>query len=56
MIPPALQDAWLDPTLTDSERVRELLDAVPEPRLQPYEVSTAVNSVRHNSAELLNPV
>jgi len=56
VIPPALQDAWLDPTLTDSERVRELLDSVPEPRLQPYEVSTAVNSVRNNSAELLSPV
>jgi len=28
------------PTLTDSERVREPLDSVPEPRLQPYEVST----------------
>ncbi len=56
VIPPALQDAWLDTTLTDSERIRELLGSVPEPRLQPYEVSTAVNSVRNNSAELLSPV
>jgi len=51
-----MQDVWLDPTFTDRARVRELLESVPEPRLQPYEVSTAVNSVRNNSAELLRPV
>ena len=56
VIPPAMQDAWLDPNLTDTERVCELLDAVPEPRLQPYEVSTVVNNVRNNAPDLLRPV
>ena len=56
VLPAGLLDDWLDPTLTDPERVRELLAAVPEPCLQPYEVSTAVNSVRNNSPELLRPV
>ena len=51
-----LRDDWLDPTITDPDRVRELLAAAPEPRLQPYEVSSAVNSVRNDGPELLAPV
>ncbi|MEO9220787.1 MAG: SOS response-associated peptidase [Mycobacteriaceae bacterium] len=56
VLPAGMLDDWLDPTLTDPNLVRELLAAVPEPCLQPYEVSTAVNSVRNNSPELLRPV
>ncbi len=56
VLPPAMRDDWLDSTQTEPERVRELLDSVPEPRLQPYEVSRAVNNVRNNTAALLRPV
>jgi putative SOS response-associated peptidase YedK len=56
VVPPDLQAAWLDPGLTDRETVRELLDAVPPPVLDTYEVSTAVNSVRNNGPELVEPV
>ncbi|MBY4012006.1 SOS response-associated peptidase [Rhodococcus fascians] len=56
VLPPELRASWLDPTLTDLSEVSELLAAIPEPRLEPYEVSTAVNSVKNNSPELLTPV
>jgi putative SOS response-associated peptidase YedK len=56
LIPPTLRDRWLDPHVDDADEVRDLLDHVPEPRLQPYEVSTAVNNPRNNGPELLEPV
>lgn len=56
VLPPDLRSSWLDPGLTDLGAVQELLAAIPEPRLEPYEVSTAVNSVKNNSPELLTPV
>ncbi|OZC75333.1 hypothetical protein CH251_11310 [Rhodococcus sp. 06-462-5] len=56
VLPPDLRASWLDPAVTDLGEVRDLLAAIPEPRLEPYEVSTAVNSVKNNSPELLTPV
>ncbi|MEU3472095.1 SOS response-associated peptidase [Rhodococcus sp. NPDC006774] len=56
VLPPDLRASWLDPGVTDLGDVRDLLAAIPEPRLEPYEVSTAVNSVKNNSPELLTPV
>ncbi|MET0196634.1 MAG: SOS response-associated peptidase [Rhodococcus fascians] len=56
VIPDGLRDDWLSPSITKLESVQEMLATVPEPRLLPYEVGTAVNSVRNNSPELLDPV
>nr|WP_314144580.1 SOS response-associated peptidase [uncultured Rhodococcus sp.] len=56
VLPPDLRAGWLDPTVTDLGAVQDMLAAIPEPRLEPYEVSTAVNSVKNNSPELLTPV
>ncbi|MFI9388570.1 SOS response-associated peptidase [Kutzneria sp. NPDC052558] len=57
VIPPGdLLDAWLDPTLDDPDDVQTLINSLPEPHLEPYEVSTAVNSVRNNGPHLLTPV
>lgn len=56
VLPPDLRASWLDPTVTDLGTVQDMLAAIPEPRLAPYEVSTAVNSVKNNSPELLTPV
>jgi putative SOS response-associated peptidase YedK len=56
IIPPDMREDWLDPHLTDLDLVRQVLDAVPEPHLATYEVSTAVNSVRHDSPDLVVPV
>jgi putative SOS response-associated peptidase YedK len=57
LIPPGdLLDAWLDPKLDDPDDVQALINSVPEPHLEPYEVSTAVNSVRNNGPHLIDPV
>ena len=51
-----LLDAWLDPKLDDADDVQALINSLPEPHLEPYEVSTAVNSVRNNGPHLVDPV
>ena len=56
LLNPELGADWLDPSITDPDRVQALLAAVPEPRLEPTEVSTAVNNVRHDSPELIRPI
>jgi putative SOS response-associated peptidase YedK len=55
VVPDDLVDAWLDPELTDPDRVRDLLAAMPEPRLVPHVVSRAVNSANNNGPELRLP-
>lgn len=56
IVPADLRDDWLDPMTTDPALVRDLIAAMPPPRLQAYEVSTLVNSVRNNGAALIEPV
>ncbi len=56
VLPADLQRAWLDPRTTDPAAVRELLDAVPDPRLTPREVSAAVGNVRNDGPELVDAV
>jgi len=56
VLPDTMLAAWLDPTLTDPESVRELIASVPPPVLNPYPVSKAVNNVRNNRPDLLTPV
>jgi putative SOS response-associated peptidase YedK len=56
VLPPDLRAAWLDPRITDPATVRELLAAVPSPKLATYEVSTAVNSARNDGPELIDPL
>jgi putative SOS response-associated peptidase YedK len=48
------RDAWLDPDLQESEQVTALLERTPDWATRP--VSTAVNSVRNNGAELIAEV
>ncbi|PRY04919.1 SOS response-associated peptidase [Kineococcus rhizosphaerae] len=55
IVPADMRDDWLDPTLTDLDLVQQVLDALPEPRLATHEVSTAVNSPRNNTPDLLTP-
>ncbi|WP_199439737.1 SOS response-associated peptidase [Umezawaea beigongshangensis] len=55
LIPADLRDAWLDPALTEDDAVRDLLAQVPEPRLEPHPVSTAVNNPRNNTPDLVAP-
>ena len=56
MVPRDLHAAWLDPTLTEPDRVNELLASIPDPNLSPREVSSRVNSVRNNGPELVEPI
>lgn len=56
LLTPDLAADWLAPSLTDPDRVRELLAAVPEPLLEPRQVSTAVNNVTNDGPELVRPV
>jgi putative SOS response-associated peptidase YedK len=56
VVPRDMVDAWLDPTTTDLNVVRDLIAAIPPPTLHTYEVSTAVNSVRNDGPELIAPL
>ncbi|NYI06295.1 SOS response-associated peptidase [Allostreptomyces psammosilenae] len=49
-------EAWLDPTRTDPEELRGLLVPDDPGLLTAHPVSTAVNSVRNNGPELIEPV
>jgi putative SOS response-associated peptidase YedK len=53
-VPASGWEAWLDPALGDPETARGLLDFAP--RWIAVPVSDAVNSVRNNGPELLEPV
>jgi putative SOS response-associated peptidase YedK len=53
IIPPSMYAQWLDPDMTDKEKVHEMLDAIPEPVLTPRVVTERVNSVRNNGPELI---
>lgn len=55
ILPSALWDAWLDPTVTDPDKVQELLRHRPPP-LVARPVSTEVNRVGTNGARLVEPV
>ncbi len=48
IVPADLLDSWLDPHLTDTRQVRDLLATMPPPVLDPYPVSKAVNRVGTN--------
>ena len=54
-VAPEAVDAWLDPTLTDPDRVLALL-ATDAAELEAYAVSTEVNSVKNNGPQLLEPL
>ncbi|WNV86990.1 SOS response-associated peptidase [Umezawaea sp. Da 62-37] len=57
IVPPGdLRDAWLDPALSEPQDVQALIDSMPQPPLEPHEVSTAVNNPRNNGPELVEPL
>ncbi len=55
LVPAQLRDEWLDCSTGDAAVARRLLDVMPEPVLEPRQVSTAVNSVRNDGPELVRP-
>jgi putative SOS response-associated peptidase YedK len=56
IIDPARWTDWLDPDSTDPNHLRALLVPAAASKLASYPVSTAVNSVRNNGPDLIEPV
>jgi putative SOS response-associated peptidase YedK len=56
LVEPARYDAWLDPAHSDVDDLKRLLVPAAPGRLEAYPVSTAVNNVRNNGPELLDPL
>ena len=52
----ALEGDWLDPDLDEAAMAAALLQAAPMQDLEAYPVSTAVNNVRNNTPELIEPI
>ncbi|MDQ6849037.1 MAG: SOS response-associated peptidase [Actinomycetota bacterium] len=55
VVPRDMHASWLNCASDDPQTARRLLDRIPEVHLQPVVVSTAVNSVRNNGPELIDP-
>lgn len=55
IVPPELYDAWLDCGRVDARQAAALLGPAPGDFLEAYEISTRVNSVRNDGAEILAP-
>ncbi|MBA2463623.1 MAG: SOS response-associated peptidase [Nocardioidaceae bacterium] len=56
LVEPDRYGAWLDPTPTEPAALKSLLVPAAPGRLEAYPVSTEVNNVRNNGAELLAPL
>ncbi|HVF32288.1 MAG TPA: SOS response-associated peptidase [Acidimicrobiales bacterium] len=56
VISPHDWDLWLDRSITDPSALRHLLAPADPRQFDMFEVSTAVNSVRNNSGELVSPI
>ncbi|HVH94148.1 MAG TPA: SOS response-associated peptidase [Nocardioidaceae bacterium] len=56
LVEPDRYDAWLDPSHADVDDLKKLLVPAAPGRLEAYPVSTAVNSVRNNGPDLLDPL
>lgn len=55
IVPIEMRDAWLDCTTGDAAVARRLLRDMPDATLEPRIVSTAVNSVRNDGPQLIEP-
>ncbi len=49
------ESAWLDPELTDFDKLLPLLKPYPSDRMEAYEVSTIVNSPKNDVPECIKP-
>jgi len=56
MVEPGAWDAWLDPAPRPTAELLDLLTPAAPGLLDAYPVSTAVNNVRNNGPELIDPV
>lgn len=56
LLAPQRWDEWLDPSNTDTDLLQGLLVPAPNELLSSYAVSTDVNSVKNNHADLVAPI
>lgn len=56
VVPPRARATWLDPATDAPDRLHDLLAPAMSGALTAYPVSTAVNNVRNNGPELLEPL
>jgi putative SOS response-associated peptidase YedK len=56
ILPESTWEEWLDPTNHDTERLARLLVPAPDDLLELRPISTAVNDVRNNGPELIEPL
>jgi len=49
-------DTWLDPQLTDPERLKPLFKPYPSDHMEMYPVSDLVYSIRNDSDECIKPM
>lgn len=56
MIDPDDIELWLDPDIQEISPLEPLLQPLPNEKIEMYPVSTAVNSVRNNRPELIEPI
>lgn len=56
VVPRALRADWLDCSSNDVDTATQLLERLPEARLEPYVVGSAVGNVKNNGPELITPV
>jgi putative SOS response-associated peptidase YedK len=56
VLPPDMVDDWLNPRTTELKDVRAMIDAIPEPVLEPRPVGKAVGNVTNDGPELIEPV
>jgi putative SOS response-associated peptidase YedK len=56
IIPEDKDDLWLDPDISDKERLMQLLRPYPAGEMEFYEVSPMVNKPEYDSPDLIKPV
>lgn len=56
VVPAELWTDWLDCSSDDADTAARVLERIPEARLEPYVVGSAVGNVRNNGPELIEPV
>jgi putative SOS response-associated peptidase YedK len=56
IIAPADYARWLDPSMSEPEQIEKLLVPYPADEMRAYPVSTRVNNVKNEGAELVEPV
>jgi len=56
ILSPGDYDAWLDPELSDREKLKKMLRPHPESEMEAYEVSREVNSPKNENPKLIKPL